>query len=53
MKYIKLNNLGEVFTYYFYDAEDNEISKLAARELYWSETKQTKLGKHLININKY
>ena len=39
MKYIKLNNLGEVFTYHFYDAEDNEISKLVARELYWSEIK--------------
>ena len=46
------NNYGEVFTYHYYDAEDNGISKLAARELLWTETGWPKLGKHLVSINK-
>ena len=45
-------NYGEVFTYHYYDAEDNGISKLAARELLWTETGWPKLGQHLVSINK-
>ena len=48
---VKTNNYGEVFTFHYYDAEDNGISKLAARELMWTETGWPELGQHLVRIN--
>tara|TARA_B110000014_G_scaffold156844_1_gene110191 strand:+ start:3 stop:1040 length:1038 start_codon:yes stop_codon:yes gene_type:complete len=48
---VDIENIGEVITYHFYDSEDDGLSKLAARELLWTENGWPKLGKHLISPN--
>ena len=37
-----------IFTYHYYDGRDDEVAKLAARELFWNDQDWPELGDHLI-----
>ena len=50
---LKIEDLGELITYHFYDGDVEGISKLAVREIFWNENGWPKLGEHLISPNQY